>query len=239
MGSNLKRRILVNAISPLLISVETNLKNILFLSSSLPRWNIWLSSLALSLLSSWCSEQAMVGISMLLLSKNNRFEWFDWLIGLSGDICSLSLWKGSMLSLFLLTTTNQLKRYNYLVMAIILSSFGKGFVFLMMIWKYDIFTFNIIINIFVFTSNVLALRGRSHRSILMKAMHSFTLTNTPPPPSPSTNSLLGQFNFESSLFDCLRTCSKNRFLLGFLSLVTNHIVSGDSVPTLKTFVPIK
>eukprot|EP01116_Phalansterium_solitarium_P024921 TRINITY_DN927_c0_g1_i1.p2 TRINITY_DN927_c0_g1~~TRINITY_DN927_c0_g1_i1.p2 ORF type:complete len:252 (+),score=63.46 TRINITY_DN927_c0_g1_i1:962-1717(+) len=51
-------------------------------------------------------------------------------------------------------------KYNYLVMAIILSSFGKAFVLLMMIWSYtEVFAhFGAIINAFVLTSNVLALR---------------------------------------------------------------------------------
>jgi hypothetical protein len=53
-----------------------------------------------------------------------------------------------------------ISRYNYLVMAIILSSFGKVFVFLMMIWDYDIVTFTTLISLFVLTSNVLAVRGK-------------------------------------------------------------------------------
>jgi len=57
-------------------------------------------------------------------------------------------------------TVYSIIKYNYLVMAIILSSFGKGFVFLTMIWEYkDSFSlFRSIINIFVLTSNVLALQ---------------------------------------------------------------------------------
>lgn len=53
-------------------------------------------------------------------------------------------------------------KYNYLAMAIILASFGKGFVFLMMIWDYyhPVFSnFSTVINIFVITSNVLAISG--------------------------------------------------------------------------------
>jgi len=67
-------------------------------------------------------------------------------------------------------------KYNYVLMALILSSFGKGFVFLLMIWNsssriadenannfgsYDVATFTTIINIFVFSSNTLALSGKS------------------------------------------------------------------------------
>jgi hypothetical protein len=46
-------------------------------------------------------------------------------------------------------------------MSLILSSFGKGFVFLMMIWDYDetFSNFSVVIDIFVFTSNILALIG--------------------------------------------------------------------------------
>lgn len=59
-------------------------------------------------------------------------------------------------------TSNFQTRYNYLVMAIILSSFGKVFVFLMIIWNYDHYWINFfLIELFVFTSNVLAVRGLS------------------------------------------------------------------------------
>jgi len=51
-------------------------------------------------------------------------------------------------------------KYNYIVMAIILSSFGKGFTFLMMIWDYthSFSIFSTIIDIFVLTSNTLVLK---------------------------------------------------------------------------------
>lgn len=49
-------------------------------------------------------------------------------------------------------------KYNYLLMAIILSSFGKGILILMMIWNYT-FSFSTILNIFVLTSNVVAIKG--------------------------------------------------------------------------------
>ena len=59
-------------------------------------------------------------------------------------------------------STNQytIIKWNYLIMSLILSSFGKGFVFLMMIWDYDekFNNFSIIIDIMVFTSNALALK---------------------------------------------------------------------------------
>jgi len=51
-------------------------------------------------------------------------------------------------------------KYNYIIMAIILASFGKGFTFLMMIWEYN-HTFSIfsaVIDIFVLTSNTLVLK---------------------------------------------------------------------------------
>ncbi|KAM9993593.1 hypothetical protein ACTFIZ_011570 [Dictyostelium cf. discoideum] len=48
-------------------------------------------------------------------------------------------------------------KYNYLIMAIILSSFGKGFLVLMMIWDYP-FSFGSILNIFVLSSNVVAIK---------------------------------------------------------------------------------
>lgn len=49
-------------------------------------------------------------------------------------------------------------KYNYLLMAIILSSFGKGILILMMIWNYT-FSFSTILNVFVLTSNVVAVKG--------------------------------------------------------------------------------
>ncbi|EFA86273.1 hypothetical protein PPL_00835 [Heterostelium album PN500] len=44
-------------------------------------------------------------------------------------------------------------------MAIILSSFGKGFLILMMIWDYP-FSFSTILSIFVLTSNVVSIKGK-------------------------------------------------------------------------------
>ncbi|KYQ93774.1 pmp22 family protein [Tieghemostelium lacteum] len=48
-------------------------------------------------------------------------------------------------------------KYNYLVMSIILSSFGKGFLILMIIWDYP-FSFNEILNLFVLSSNLIAIK---------------------------------------------------------------------------------
>jgi len=48
-------------------------------------------------------------------------------------------------------------KYNYLVMSIILSSFGKGFLVLMMIWDYP-FSFSAILNVFVLSSNIVAIK---------------------------------------------------------------------------------
>jgi len=50
-------------------------------------------------------------------------------------------------------------KYNYVAMAVILSSFGKVFAFLTMIWDYDHTpSFVTIVDIFVWTSNILALQ---------------------------------------------------------------------------------
>jgi hypothetical protein len=52
-------------------------------------------------------------------------------------------------------------KYNYLLMAIILSSFGKGLLILMMIWDYPVYPFALstLLNGFVLSSNVVALKG--------------------------------------------------------------------------------
>ncbi len=49
-------------------------------------------------------------------------------------------------------------KYNYLLMAIILSSFGKGLLFLMMVWDYT-FQFSTFLDAFILSSNVVALKG--------------------------------------------------------------------------------
>ena len=49
-------------------------------------------------------------------------------------------------------------KYNYLVMSLLLSSFGKLFAVLMMVWDYDL-SFFALLNLFVLSSNVVALRA--------------------------------------------------------------------------------
>lgn len=53
-------------------------------------------------------------------------------------------------------------KYNYLIMAVLLSSFGKLFIVSMMIWDYSS-VYGYIINLFVLTSNITALRGIAHQ----------------------------------------------------------------------------
>ena len=49
-------------------------------------------------------------------------------------------------------------RYNYLIMAIVLSNFAKPFLLLTMIWSYG-FDFNQLINSFILASNAVAVKG--------------------------------------------------------------------------------
>jgi len=61
-------------------------------------------------------------------------------------------------------------KYNYLIMAIILSNFAKPFLLLTMIWSYG-YNFNILANIFILASNAVAVRVFLHTSPL----HSFVI----------------------------------------------------------------
>jgi hypothetical protein len=65
-------------------------------------------------------------------------------------------------------------------MALILASFGKGFVFLMMIWDYDekFSNFSVIIDIFIFTSNVLACKGKPYVHAMADSIEVFLDVHT-------------------------------------------------------------
>jgi hypothetical protein len=55
-----------------------------------------------------------------------------------------------------------LMRYNYVVVAIIASSFGKSFFAFSLVWDYEYVSYSAVVSIFVFSSNVVALKvGRS------------------------------------------------------------------------------
>ena len=57
-----------------------------------------------------------------------------------------------------------LVKYNYLIMAVILSSFAKPFLLLTMVWQYEL-DFNALINAFILVSNTVALQGESLPSL--------------------------------------------------------------------------
>lgn len=117
-------------------------------------------------------------LSSLLLK--NRY-WFILLTAIA-EFCAYAM--GIALAVHIsIASKYTILKYNYLLMAIILSSFGKGLLILMMIWDYPAYPFALstLLNAFVLTSNVVALKGK-------KLFFSLPHPLFPPlPPTPSTS----------------------------------------------------
>jgi hypothetical protein len=60
-----------------------------------------------------------------------------------------------------LASTNLFTRHNYITMALIVSSFGKMLLILMVIWDYKQLEYSWLVSIIVLTSNIEALSGKS------------------------------------------------------------------------------
>jgi len=51
-----------------------------------------------------------------------------------------------------------LRRYNYLAMTLILGSFGKLFVFFTLVWYYNPVIYTVLLDLYIFASQAVALR---------------------------------------------------------------------------------